>query len=73
MKPEHRSALISIAAKRGEKGFSGVLAEVIDHYLRSQDDQEKRKKKLLSLAGSISAKDAEHLRKVSRELRENWR
>jgi hypothetical protein len=27
LKPEHRSRLIAIAAKRGEKGFSSVLNE----------------------------------------------
>lgn len=73
MKPKHRAALISIASRRGEKGFSGVLGEVIDFYLRSQDGGEERKKRLLALGGSISAKDAEHLRRVSRDLREHWR
>jgi hypothetical protein len=73
MKPEHRAALISIASERGEKGFSGVLAEVIDFYLRSQDDREKRKTRLLSLAGSISAEEGERMKQVAADLRKNWR
>jgi hypothetical protein len=73
MKPEHRAALISIASKRGHKGFSGVLAEAIDTYLQGEDERAKRKARLLALGGSLSAKDAEHLRSVSRRLREHWR
>jgi hypothetical protein len=73
MKPEHRAALISIATKRGEKGFSSVLAEIIDDYLRSQDDREKKKKKLLSLAGSISAEEGERMKRYVADLRKNWR
>jgi len=73
MKPEHRSALISIASRRGEKGFSAVLAEAIDLYLRSQEDQAKRRKLLLSLGGSISAEEGERMRRVAADLRKNWR
>ena len=33
LRPEHRSRLIAIAAKRGEKGFSSVLNEAVESYL----------------------------------------
>ena len=73
MKPEHRAALISIAAKRGHKGFSAVLAEAIDTYLHSQDNPEKRTARLLSLAGSISPEEGERMKRYAARLRKNWR
>jgi hypothetical protein len=73
MKPQHRAALIALATKRGKTGFSGVLAEAIDTYLQGEDERAKRKARLLALGGSLSAKDAEHLRRVSRRFREHWR
>lgn len=73
MKPEHRSALLALASRRGHKGFSAVLAEAIDSFLHDEVEREKRRKTLLSLAGSLSQKDAEELRRTTKELRESWR
>lgn len=73
MKPAHRSALLELAARRGEKGFSSVLAEAIEEYLDDEQTRAKRRKELLSLAGSLSAEDAKRLRATARSLRENWR
>ena len=73
MKPEHRKALITLAADRGEKGFSGVLAEVIEEYLRGEQKRAERKRKLLDLGGSLSDEEAEGLRRVTEDLRNHWR
>ena len=73
MKPEHRSALLAMASRRGQKGFSAVLGEAIESYLQGEQDREKRRHTFLSLAGSISRKDAEDLRQTTRQLRESWR
>ena len=73
MKPEHRSALLALAARRGEKGFSSVLAEAIEEYLDEEKTRVQRRKELLSLAGSLSADDAKALRNTATSLRENWR
>ncbi|HTW47038.1 MAG TPA: hypothetical protein VMD92_03755 [Acidobacteriaceae bacterium] len=73
MKPEHRSALLSLASRRGQKGFSAVLEEAIEHYLRAEQDREKRRKVLLSLGGSLSPKEADRMRRTARDLREHWR
>jgi hypothetical protein len=73
MKPEHRSALLSLAARRGEKGFSSVLAEAIDVYLKGEDLARQRKAILLAAAGSISEEEADRLHAVTKALRENWR
>ena len=73
MKPEHRSALLALAAKRGEKGFSSVLAEAIEEYLCGEQKRVERKRKLLDLGGSLSDEEAEELRRVTQELRNHWR
>jgi ATP-dependent exoDNAse (exonuclease V) alpha subunit len=73
IKPEHRSALLALASRRGQKGFSAVLGEAIENYLQGEKDREKRRQTFLSLAGSISKKDADELRQTTRELRESWR
>jgi hypothetical protein len=73
MKREHRSALLALAADRGEKGFSSVLAEAIEGYLDGERERRQRRKKLLSLAGSLSFEEANRLRAATKTLRENWR
>jgi hypothetical protein len=73
MKPEHRSALLSVASRRGQKGFSAVLGEAIDLYLHAEQERNQRRRTLLSLSGSISAKDALRLRQAAESLREHWR
>ena len=73
MKPEHRSALLSLAARRGEKGFSSVLAEAIEQYLQGEQTRAMRRRKLLDLGGSLSDEEAEGLRRVTQELRNHWR
>jgi hypothetical protein len=73
MKAEHRSALLALAARRGEKGFSSVLAEAIEGYLDQEKTRVQRRKELLSLAGSLSAEEAKSLRSAATSLRENWR
>lgn len=73
IKPEHRSALLALAARRGQKGFSIVLEEAIEHYLRGETERQKKKQKLLSLAGSLSESDASDLRASAQSLRERWR
>ena len=73
IKPEHRSALLALAAKRGQKGFSAVLEEAIEHYLRGERERQRQKRRLLSLAGSLSSQDASELRVAARSIRERWR
>jgi hypothetical protein len=73
MKPEHRSALLALASRRGYKGFSAVLGEAIESFLQGEVEREKRRKILLSLGGSLSKKDGEELLRTTKELRESWR
>jgi hypothetical protein len=73
IKPEHRTALLALASRRGEKGFSAVLGEAIENFLQGEMEREKRRKTLLSLGGSLSKKDGEELARIAKELRESWR
>ena len=73
IKPEHRSALIALAARKGQKGFSAVLGEAIENFLQGEAEREKRRKMLLSLGGTLSKKEGDELRRTARELRESWR
>jgi hypothetical protein len=73
MKPEHRSALLALSARRGEKGFSAVLAEAIEAFLDGEAERHRRREDVLRLAGSLTAGDAEELRATTKSLRESWR
>jgi hypothetical protein len=73
MKPEHRSALLALAARRGEKGFSSLLAEAIDEFLKGEAERRRRREDVLALANSINSEEAETLRHAIRELRKSWR
>lgn len=73
MRAEHRSALLALAARRGEKGFSSVLAEAIENFLDGERTRAKRRKELLSVGGSLTGEDAKDLRRAVRSVREHWR
>ncbi len=73
IKPEHRSALLALASRRDEKGFSGVLGEAIESFLNREVEREKRRKTLLSLEGSLSKQEGDGLRQIATDLRESWR
>lgn len=73
MKPEHRNALLALASRRGQKGISTVLAEAIESFLQNELERERRRQKLLSLAGSLSEEDRAELLRTVRELRDSPR
>jgi predicted CopG family antitoxin len=73
LKDEHRAKLLELAARRGEKGFSDVLAEAIETYLDALSRDEENRKAALRLQGSLGKAEAEELRQATRSLRESWR
>jgi len=73
LKPEHRARLLEIAARRGEKGFSSVIAEAIESHLQHVAQNEGARHRALSLRGSLSRTQAESLRRAATALRESWR
>jgi hypothetical protein len=72
-KPEHRRALLALASRRVEEGFSSVLGDAIEAFLQGEVERERHRKTLLSLAGSLSKKDGDELRRTAGELRKSWR
>lgn len=73
MKPEHRAALLALAARRGLKGFSPVLEEAIESFLKGESGREARRAELLSLAGAVTGEEADDLRRRTEAIRESWR
>jgi hypothetical protein len=73
LKDEHRAKLLELAARRGEKGFSDLLAEAIDIYLQSLGRDEEKRNVALGLRGSLGEEEAAALRSATRSLRETWR
>jgi metal-responsive CopG/Arc/MetJ family transcriptional regulator len=73
LKPEQRSRLLAMAARRGEKGFSSVLREALNAYLDAQTEWEHRRKKALALQGCLKASEAKKLRERAAALRKDWR
>jgi hypothetical protein len=73
MKPEHRARILELAANRGEKGFSTVVAEALELYLADQRGRRNAKEKALSLKGTMSEAEAGSLSTQTRKIRANWR
>jgi len=73
MKPEHRARILELAANRGEKGFSTVVAEALELYLAEQKDRADAIQKALALKGSMNSAEAEGLLAQTRRIRASWR
>lgn len=73
IKDEHRAKLLELAALRGKKGFSGLIEEALELYLKSLQVGEQAKQRALATCGSLSAEQTDELRERARALRETWR
>ena len=73
LKPEHRSRLLAIAARRGQKGFSTVLSDAVESYLDEEAERERRRRTALQLRGALKREEAAKLRKTAAALRASWR
>ena len=73
LKPKHRSRLIAMAARRGEKGFSKVLNEAVESYLSEEAARDARRKRALELRGTLKHEEAAELQKNAAALRASWR
>ena len=70
---EHRSKLLELAARRGEKGFSRIIAQAIESYLKSVKRSESVRREALKLRGAFSPNEADRLRTTTSEIRRSWR
>jgi metal-responsive CopG/Arc/MetJ family transcriptional regulator len=73
LKRKHRSRLLAMAAERGEKGFSNIVAEAVEAYLNAEGDRQRRRQKALSVQGSLKAHEARQLREHAAAERSRWR
>ena len=73
LKPELRSRLLAVAAKRGDKGFSNVLNDAVESYLGEEAKRERRRRNALQLRGVLTRKEAAELRRKAAALRTTWR
>ena len=70
---EQRAKLLRAAAQRGEKGFSSIIQEALDHYFEASAERLERVQRGLAVLGTLSGPDAERLEKDVRSLRRSWR
>ena len=70
---EQRSQLLKLAAQRGEKGFSALVREALDLYMRQHRARREAVAKALEVKGSFSDDEADALQASVRALRERWR
>lgn len=68
-----RAKLLTLAAERGEKGYSRIVEEALELYLTERERSEEGLRELLALRGSLSDEDAEAVRGEIRKLRSGWR
>ena len=73
MTPEHRARLLELAARRGEKGFSRLIAEAIDIFLAAQERENAKLQAALDVGGALSDEQADELRAATERLRSSWR
>ena len=73
LKPEHRARLLALAARRGEKGFSSVIAEAVDAYLEGGAANSRTRRRALAMRGKLRREEAERLRQAVVRIREFWR
>jgi predicted transcriptional regulator len=70
---EQRAKLLQEAARRGEKGFSAIIQEALEHYFEAESDREARVERARQAVGRLSAADADRIEKEVRSLRRTWR
>lgn len=68
-----RARLVGLAATRGEKGYSKIVEEALEQYLREVDRRDERLAELLALRGAVSAEEAGEVREEIARLRSGWR
>ena len=69
---DQRARLLEIAARRGEKGFSGIIQEALEQYLRTQQ-QSAAVEQAVKSRGTFSEDEGEALEQSARALRAVWR
>lgn len=69
---DQRARLLELAARRGEKGFSHLVSEALEFYLRDQQHHASVAR-AHAQRGSLSDSEAEQLAESVKSLRSQWR
>lgn len=64
-----RARLLAITARRGIKGFSGLVQEAVESYLADLDSENERVRRAVLLKGAFRENDADNMRFVIHSLR----
>lgn len=64
-----RGQLLEIAARRGLKGFSMLIQEAVDAWLRDQVDADSARRRAAALAGSLAEGEAADLHTSAAQAR----
>lgn len=73
IRDETRAQLMEVAARRGEKGFSGIVQEALDEYFRSRTGRQAAIEKAVAALGRFEEDEADRLERHVGELRRSWR
>jgi len=66
---ETRAKLMALAARRGLRGYSEIVNEALEEYLRKMENREKEIDEILKLAGSLSEEEGP---KYEARIKEFW-
>lgn len=64
---------MEIAAQRGEKGFSRLVQEALNEYLRRLNEKDAAVDTALEAIGSLSDRAADRMEASAEEIRRRWR
>jgi metal-responsive CopG/Arc/MetJ family transcriptional regulator len=70
---EQRARLLEIAGARGEKGYSRLVREAIDLFLKERRRKEGMVEAALAQRGALQDDEADEFEARIRQIRENWR
>lgn len=68
-----RAELLKIAGSRGEKGFSSVVREAVDLYLKTYASREDAVRAALGVRGALAESEADALEEETAAIRRSWR
>lgn len=68
-----RAELLKLGAERGDKGFSGVVRDALELYLKHHRARAAAVRAALAVKGCLDAEEGEALLAETRGLRERWR
>jgi predicted transcriptional regulator len=70
---EQRAELVRLAAARRLKGFSSIIQEAVDEYLKRQGGRGREIATALTMKGSLAGKEADEFVERVNRMRDDWR